>query len=85
LSIMHMNIISMFRNEKMKKPMFWHDKEKQKKVYAIGRLIMIVSNTECPSADAHEQARMYVDGIRDHRISDTTLKAIKLAKEISEL
>jgi hypothetical protein len=80
-----MNIISMFRNEKMKTSKFWNDKEKQKKVYAIGRLIMIVSNTECPSADAHEQARMYVDGIRDHRISDTTLKAIKLAKEISEL
>jgi transposase len=80
-----MNIISRFRNEKMKKPKFWNDKEKQKKIYAIGRLIMISSDIEYSSADIHEQARMYVEGIRDHRISDATLKAIKLAKEISEL
>jgi hypothetical protein len=76
-----MNIISMFKI----KPKFWNDKEKQKKIYAIGRLIMISSDTEYSSADIQEQARMYVEGIRDHRISDTTWQAIKLAKEISEL
>jgi hypothetical protein len=46
---------------------------------------MIVNDTEYSSADILEQAKMYVEGIRDHRISDTTLKAIKLAKEISQL
>lgn len=51
-------------------------------VHGLGRLIMVVSNDEWKEEPALEQARMYLDGVRDGRIADVTLQAIILAREI---
>jgi len=55
---------------------------KSNEVKGLAALIMVVSGGTWTERAALEQAKMYLDGVRDGRIADTTFHAIILAREI---
>ena len=55
---------------------------KSNEVKGLAELIMIVCAGEWTERAALEQAKMYLDGVRDGRIADVTFQAVILAREI---
>ena len=51
----------------------------------LAALIEIVSDNEWSPRTAGDQAKLYVNGVRDDRIADVTYDAVELARLIKEL